>query len=240
MNGPVTLLPAHSVLWCILPRMKQAFGYFFLVISLLSCNATRIIKPLDKGERQIGINAGGPMIRLGSAILPVPLSSVYGAYGISGKTTAFASCHITALLFGVMQTDLGITHRLLGQKRFAPGISISPVVNMMFDTWESNFRFYPQIDLNVFWNYGKKRNLAYITCNNWFELRSRKAHHEVQETHWLPSLGAGHQWSPGKYRWQVELKYIAPGESNQNIVVDYVSPGSNGALGIYFAVARKF
>ena len=72
------------------------------------------------------------------------------------------------------------------------------------------------------------------------EWRTEKAHHEKQTTRWLPSFGLGHQWDCKKYKWQVEVKYIAPTESNKNLVVDYISINSKGALGIYLGVCRKF
>jgi hypothetical protein len=216
--------------------------YFAVMISLIgmACNATRVVKPVEKGKTQVGVGLGGAMIKLGSAVTPLPLTSVHLAHGMSTSTTAFGSIHTTALLFGVIQTDLGITHELCRQNGFIPGISVSPIANLMLDTWKTDFSFYPQADVNFYWNYGAYNRLAYVSLNNWFELRTKKAHGETQQTHWLPSVGIGHQWNRMKYNWQVEVKYLAPTESNRNIVVDYISPSSNGALGIYIGVSRNF
>ena len=38
-----------------------------VLIALFSCNSSRIIKPLDKGETQIGANLGGPLISMGGS-----------------------------------------------------------------------------------------------------------------------------------------------------------------------------
>jgi hypothetical protein len=162
------------------------------------------------------------------------------AYGLTDNTTSFASLHTTALMYGVIQTDLGFTHQLMAPNKLIPGISISPIANMMFDKWEHKFSLYPQLDVNAYWNYGTKKNLVYASLNNWFELRTTRAHNEPQPTHWLPSIGFGHLWNNKKYTIQFELKYVAPTESNKDIVVDYVSPGSKGALGFYIGVNRKF
>jgi hypothetical protein len=207
---------------------------------LLACNTTRVVKPLDMGEKQLGVSIGGAMIKFVGVPMPLPLTNVFGAYGLNNKTTAFASLHTTALMFGVFQTDIGITQHLLKQKKYIPGISISPIANLMFDRWDRNFSFYPQLDLNAYWNYGKKQNLIYTTLNNWFELRNTKAHNETQTTHWLPSIGVGHQWIGNKLSWQMEAKYIAPNQSNKNIVVDYIGMGSQGTFGLYIGVSRKF
>lgn len=212
----------------------------FSIVLLLSCNATRLVKPLAKKDVQVGAGFGGALIQLGTVTLPIPLTNVHAAYGVTDKTTAFASVHTTSLLFGVFQTDLGATQLLLKQRGFIPAVSVSPIANLMLDRWETQFRIYPQLDINAFWEYGSKKRLFYTAVNNWFELRNKKAHGETQQTRWLPSIGLGHQWNGKKYNLQIETKYLAPNRSNQNIVVDYVSFGNRGAIGIYIGVARKF
>lgn len=205
-----------------------------------ACNPTRIVQPIPKGRVQVGANFGGPTIMLGTTPLPIPLTSVHVAYGLKEHTTSFASLHTTALLYGVFQTDLGFTRELLAPQKFIPGISVSPIANVLFDKWEHKFSLYPQLDVNAYWNYGSKKNLVYASLNNWFELRTTRAHNEPQTTHWLPSIGLGHQWNNKKYNIQCEVKYVAPTESNENIVVNYVSPAAKGAIGFYIGINRKF
>lgn len=205
-----------------------------------ACNPTRIVQPIPKGQVQVGANFGGPTIMLGTTPLPIPLTSVNVAYGLTAHTTSFVSLHTTALMYGVLQTDVGFTRQLIAPKRFVPGISVSPIANVLFDKWEHQFSLYPQLDINAYWNYGSKNNLVYASLNNWFELRTTRVHNEPQPTHWLPSIGIGHQWNNTKYNIQCEVKYVAPTESNQNIVVDYVSPASKGAIGLYIGINRKF
>jgi hypothetical protein len=212
----------------------------FAIVTIISCNATRVVKPLAKGEKHMGVGLGGALIKFVGVPMPLPLTNVYGAYGVTDKTTAFGSLHTTALMFGVFQTDVGIIQNVIKQNKFIPGVSISPIVNMMLDRWDQNFSFYPQLDANAYWNYGKKQNLLYASMNNWFELRNTKAHNETQSTHWLPSIGIGHQWYGKKLNWQVEAKYIAPNQSNKNIVVDYIGMGNTGTFGLYIGLSRKF
>jgi hypothetical protein len=219
----------NRIIWCL-----------FVAMILFACNATRLVKPLPKDELQVGAGFGGALIQLGDATIPIPLTNVYAAYGVKENTSAFASIHTTALLFGVFQTDLGFTQQLLKQKGYLPALSVSPIANLMLDKWEGQFSLYPQLDINAYWNYGKKKHLVYTSLNNWFELRNQRAHGETQKTHWLPSIGLGHQWSGKKYNLQLETKYLAPNQSNQNLVVDYVSFGNNGAIGVYIGLTRQF
>jgi hypothetical protein len=221
-------------------RMLRIFTIIVTVFTLLACNATRVVKPLSAGEKQLGAGLGGALIKFVGVPMPLPLTNVYGAYGLNDKTTVFGSLHTTAFMFGVLQTDVGITQQVLKQKKYIPGMSVSPIVNLLVDRWDKNFSMYPQLDLNAYWNYGKKQHLIYTTVNNWYELRNTKAHNEKQPTHWLPSIGIGHQWFGNKLNWQLEAKYIAPNQPNKNIVVDYIGLGDQGTFGLYIGVSRKF
>jgi len=221
-------------------RMLRIFTIIVTVFTLLACNATRVVKPLSAGEKQLGAGLGGALIKFVGVPMPLPLTNVYGAYGLNDKTTVFGSLHTTAFMFGVLQTDIGITQQVLKQKKYIPGMSVSPIVNLLVDRWDKNFSMYPQLDLNAYWNYGKKQHLIYTTVNNWYELRNTKAHNEKQPTHWLPSIGIGHQWFGNKLNWQLEAKYIAPNQPNKNIVVDYIGLGDQGTFGLYIGVSRKF
>jgi hypothetical protein len=50
----------------------------------------------------------------------------------------------------------------------------------------------------------------------------------------------GHVFERGKWNYTLEVKFLAPYLSNQNIVVDYVSPfGKRGAMGAYFGLNYK-
>ncbi|MFN4973520.1 MAG: hypothetical protein ACK5GX_10855 [Bacteroidota bacterium] len=211
-----------------------------ILILATACNTTRVVKPIEQGSLQVGANLGGPLITMGSLPLFMPLSSVHAAYGLKEKTTVFASLHTTALLFGVFQTDIGITQQLLKQKGMIPGVSVSPIANMMIDHWKGIFSFYPQLDVNAYWNYKGKPHFFYTGLNNWIELRSKKAHEQPQNLTFMPAWHFGHQWSGTKYNVQLEMKYIGFTQSNKDIVVDYISPSDKGALGLFLSINRKF
>lgn len=220
--------------------MKFKLVLFLSTITFFACNTSRVITPLNKKEIQVGANLGGTAIKMGELPVFIPLSSVYAAYGCTDKVSAFGSIHTTALLFGVLQTDVGLNYLIKKPKKFIPGISVSPVLNLMVDGWEWKFSFLPQADINLFWQYKNKPHAVYLSSQNWFELRAKRAHNEPQPNIVLPSVALGHQWVKAKYNYQVELKYIGFNQSNQNLVVSYISPSANGALGVYFSMCKKF
>ena len=95
--------------------------YFTLLplsfISLvISCAPARFVEPLQKKELAIGGNFGGPVISQGLTI-PIPLSAIEVGYGLDTNFTIHGGIHTTAMLFGNLQMDAGLTYKLLNQKK---------------------------------------------------------------------------------------------------------------------------
>lgn len=209
-------------------------------LTLASCAPSRLVKPLAKGEKAVGANLGGPLIGFAGAVIPMPLTSVYGGYGLTDRTTVFGSFHTTSAAFGVFQTDVGVTYSIWTRDSLGSGLSVSPALNIAVN--RSDFKLWPAIDLNYYQSFGKKHSYWYAGVSNWFELSSHKAHDEIQEDHWLLSPQAGIVFSKqNKWMHQVEMKALGINRSNKDIVVDYKTPfGNRGALGVYYSVIRKF
>jgi hypothetical protein len=212
------------------------------------CASSRFIKPLDKKQTAIIANIGGPFVQYSGMGIPVPLTSVAVGHGFTKDLTCFAGLHTTALLFGVIQTDIGAVKELMKQRNFRPGVSVSPAANMMLDKWEHKFSFFPQIDAHAYWNYLKKPHYAYVGFSNWFDLHSKLANGEPQTYHWMPVIELGNTFVHHKWSYALELKYIAFNKRNISIV-NYTGIGNpdnstgigqRGALGIYFGVTRTF
>lgn len=207
---------------------------------IVACATTRVVKPLAKGETEVGISAGGPLVGFEGTVIPVPMSSIYMARGITDSLSLFAGLNGTSLAFGVVQLDLGVTYELFAQKAFRPGISVSPVTNFMIDTWEGNFRFYPQVDANAYWNYRKEKGLLYLGMSNWFELQRKALYDLDQENHWIPNIHIGTRFQRPKLEWIIEARYLALNYPNGLSVVDYKGIGSKGAFGLYLGINKKF
>ncbi len=79
----------------------------------------------------------------------------------------------------------------------------------------------------------------YIGVSNWVELATKRYDGVSQPTNLflLPQLGinmGGEHW-----KYNLEMKYMGLGASNNNTVVSYVNPISDkGAIGVYFTVSR--
>jgi len=232
--------------------------WILLAVALggVQCAPSRFVKPLEKGEQAINVHVGGALVKVPDvATIPLPLTSLTYGRGLTNNTTVFGSWHTTSALFGVYQFEIGGVHRLYGGGLKKIGITATPALNFAYDKFEKNAKLWPMLDVNAYWDYRKafvpasavtvEGNAAraqrkfnqffYAGVGNWFELSSTGAHGREQPTNWLLSPQVGHSWRSEKRSFQLELKWLAPGRSNENIVVDYASPGNKGALGFYFS-----
>lgn len=211
-----------------------------LIIFLASCSPTRFVKPLQKKQSAATVSVGGPLIKYGTATIPIPFLTANYGYGVDSTLTGFASFNITSALYGNFQLELGATKQLITQKKYLPAFSTTIQLNSIFRNKDA-FKVYPQIDLNLFWEYGKRRNYIYLGASNWFELSRKRTLGESQPNQWIFSPLIGHVFNGKKWNINIEAKIIAPNLSNEKIVVDYQTPLKNkGALGIYLGYTRKF
>jgi hypothetical protein len=202
-----------------------------------SCAPTRFVKPLKKGQTAITASLGGPLILYGKTTIPVPLTSIAIGHGYENNITGFAGLHTTALLFGVLQTDIGMVKQLHKQDGWVPGISISPVLNLMIDKWQGKLSVFPEVDAHAYWSYSKRQHYAYVGISNWFDLNTKRSEGDVQKTHWFPVLQLGNTIVRPKWSYSLEVKY-AP-HINSPVVVDFQGLGYKTAIGAYFGVTRN-
>lgn len=166
------------------------------------------------------------------------LTATYG-YGFTNSLTGFGSLNVTSALYGNLQLEIGATKKLTNQHKLIPGLSVNPVVNIIYRNKHAA-KIYPQIDVNAWWDYNNGKNFFYVGLNNWFEVSGKRAFGEKQENRWLLSPMIGQTFVRPKWNYTIEAKVIAPHISNAS-VVDYKTPFNNhGAFGIYFGVTRKF
>ncbi len=211
------------------------------LLSLLCCAActpSRLVQPLEQGESAAGISFGGPLFEYHEKTIPMPLSSLYGAYGVTEQISAFAGIHTTALVYGLAQVDLGWLQEWMQPLDWRPGISFSPALYIMVDTWEGHWRGYPSLDVNAWWP--THTGYYYIGSANWLELQQTRAHGEPQQEHWLFNLHAGYTHRRDLWDYTAEVKYLLPTESNRDIVVNYTGIQGQGAIGLYLSIVRRW
>jgi hypothetical protein len=222
--------------------IKKHLFYITTLIVLFSCASSRFVEPLKKGEQAVAFDVGGPLIEFGDLIIPIPLTSLVYGRGIDSNLTVFGSLHITALLFSNIQSDFGATYRFYqSNNKFIPAFSASANGNFVWDMDDSKVKFWPQLDLNIYWNFGEKKHYLYAGVSNWWELGKTRSQDRPQLDRWLVNPQIGFVYKPNKWFYSIETKFLAPSHDNVNLFVPYFSIlGTKGANGIYFGVGRQF
>jgi len=208
------------------------------VVFFYACAPVRFVEPLQKKELAVGGSFGGPIISQGITI-PIPLTEVEIGYGLDTNLTIHGGLHTTALAFGNLQFDAGLTYKLLNQKKYIPNVSVTPGFNFIYNFDAKVSKFWPTLDINAYWNYGKRTSYFYFGFNNMFELSKTMAHEQKQKQRWLFSPQIGHVLKTKKETWQftTELKFLALNQDNTYSFLPYKSlTGSYGATGFYLGL----
>ncbi len=223
-------------------NLKILIFIFILSLIYTSCSPTRLIKPLNKGEKQFGASIGGPLINYASTTIPIPFTSLSGAYGLDEDISLFGAVYPTAAAFGVFQTEIGLVNQLKAPdtlKFYNLGFSLNPSLNFLIDRWQGNFRFWPKHDFNIYSLIGKNRkSLLYIGMSHWYDFYAVKAHRVLNERFIIAHLNSGIVINRGKWNHQIDIKLFP--SYNEKIVVDYFSPIGNVPWGVYYSISKNF
>jgi hypothetical protein len=218
-------------------RINLIFGIVLLFLG--ACSPLHTVKPLQKGEQRVGASMGGPLIKFSGAIIPIPATSLHYARGISNRFTAYGSVYTTAALFGVAQIDMGVCTRLCAKDSIW-GMSLQSGFNVGTFFKPGTSAFWPELAFNYYRHYGKRRHFVYVGAGSWLETAGKGTYGRTIENRFLPWLHLGHTWNRGVWTYQLEARLLAPFQSNQDVVVDYLRlSGSKGVSGIYFSLNRR-
>lgn len=214
--------------------IKHILQVALLFAVFSSCNTMRVVKPIEKGETQIGFDLGGPVVN--GALLP--LVGAHYAKGHSEKLSYFAGFQGTTMGFLTLQNDFGLTYLLNPQKNFIPGISVSPVLNTLIGFRDGSFRLYPELSASAFWEI-KKQHLLYFGTTNWFDISYGES--EFNRGRLLhPALQAGYQVNIKRFNVRAECKWL---NYNKELLIPQATIntiGQNGGLGFYLSFNYSF
>lgn len=218
--------------------MKKHYLTTLLLIAV-SCAPARYVQPIPAGHYDATVSLGGPLLTYSDMVIPMPLMSLAGGYGLTEKTTLFGGLHLTALAFEDIQLEAGGLYQLMPQEQYMPGISVSPSANVVLAMRDGAFRVWPALDLNFYWDY-YHGNLVYLSSSNWFELSGTRADGADQPHHVIANFELGHVFDGEHWQYATELKYIAAGIDNLPNPVDYHGISGKGTFGVYVGLTRKF
>ena len=209
-------------------------GFLGLTLIGFSCTATRVVKPLEKKEAQVGFDYGGPYVNDGM----VPLMSVHGAYGVSNRLSAFGGLHVTTLAFQALQLDIGASYGVSKQDGLIPGVSFNGVLNPVISLRDGQSRIYPEFTPNAYWELGRTQ-LVHLGFTNWFDLYSSQ--NDIEKgTLMHPSLNLGYRASIRRFVLAAEFKWLS---FNQELKIPQATINTlngKGGYGVYFSASYRF
>ena len=198
-----------------------------------SCAPTKIVKPLDKGQWQIGGTLGRPQINDGS----LPILGAYAAKGVSENHTVYGGVQISSALLGSAHVEGGQVKLWREQNGLQPALSWSTGAQALMSTRDYAFRIYPETGVNAYWHRGP--HILNASANTW-----------IDPTWFLTDYGRGQILAPSfsagyrfRYRWieaQVEYKILNPTREILVPQADVPNTLGLGARGIYWGVALNF
>ncbi len=222
-------------------NIGKAFYLLLGGIMLSACSVTRVVEPLPQGAQEVQFSLGGPLIHLFGTTIPTPLTSLSYNYGYKENLTLSGGLNLTSLAFGVIHLDIGATYGLWRDSLSTgyAGVSIRPSFYLTTDVYQWQTRFFPQLDLMIYYKLNK--HLLYTGLVNFFELKRTRAHNLTQPKLWFWNPTLGYQYEAKHWRWQVEVRWLAPDVRSDYRVPDYVQPFGkpNGTLGLYIGITRK-
>lgn len=216
--------------------MKSIFTLFTslnLLIILAGCNSPRLLAPLEKGEVQVGLDAGGPIVGY-----PLPLSSISAAYGAHERISPFAGVQLTSLMYATLQWDLGVNIGLLKPKKWQPGLSANVVFNGINGFRNNSFYIYPELALNAYWEINEIHR-PYLTVQTWWDFQLEQT--ELEKGKIIhPALNIGYQLHLKKWDFNVEAKWLNFDRSLMIPQQRLIHIGGFGAMGVYLKAAFRF
>ncbi len=207
-----------------------------LIVCVTACAPSRFVEPLEKGEQALSFNLGGSLIEYGGMTIPVPLTSLTYANGISEKLTVFGSLHTTSLLFNNFQTEVGALSHIRHQERWIPAFSSALALNYITELSVGNAKLWPQIDGNAYWHLNAKKHRLHLGYSIWIDTQMLDENRLA-----IINPHLGYTYKMKSLDFGAELKFLAPSEDNSKVFLPYQSlTGDKGATGFYLSLTKRF
>ena len=210
-------------------------GPLVVVVALLAaCSTTRSVRPAGEGNLSAGLSVGGPIFtNLGPAI-PVPLTTLWGRYGLNEKTDLDFGLHVP--IVASVGVDAGASRLLLDQAGLRPAVMAGGRLHLYANPlafigaedpngqpYGLGFRVFEELHANASWLLGKK-TLVWVSLVVFAQVEALVAR---------PALGVGVEWRPvPSFGMTLELRQMAFLTDQRFAAVAYVGPADLGALSV--------
>lgn len=192
------------------------------------CATSRALEPLGRGRGAVTASFGGPMFVNNGVPMPLPLGSVGYAHGVSDRTNVHGALYPT-LVRGLYGAHVGAATALLAADGGRPGVMIDGTLYVFGGDAATGdpaggVRLFPDVSAVAAWELAGGHH-PYVGLDLFTQpFPSPRA--------W-PSPMAGFELvADGRVGVQLEAQWIAPWRNTDDLVVDWVGPGKQGALSV--------
>ncbi len=214
------------------------------IIFFMACGSMHNARPLEKGQKAVGVSFGGPMVNFAEKNIPLPNAIVQVKQGMGNSPTHTwdiqYGLNLTAIAFDQIGGQFGSSYLIAPQKGISPAWSIASTIyayNNFISTdgsygkgvWVAN-----QSETTFSWKW--KTHLVYTGISQTTD---------VKRPSLLLSPFVGIAFSDGDRKskpssFQIELRHYAAGRSPNIGFVDWYDPTGSGAMGLQLTYAYLF
>jgi hypothetical protein len=193
----------------------------------IGCGHVTHVRPTPEGRVAAEVELGGPLAKIGSRVLPLPLTTLGASYGIAPRADVSAHVHATTLAFGVAGLDVGGSYLAVEQTGAVPGVNLSSRLYGFTDL--KGFR--PYLEVTAAASYVlAERFTSYLSASSLVQTGGRP----------LLSFAAGEELAFGDFGIQAEFRWYEPELNTQYVVVDWLSIANQGGWGIVLGARLRF
>lgn len=187
------------------------------------CTHTHQVRPLGQGNASVHASVGGPLVRLFDTVLPVPILSVGGAYGVTDRVEVLGHVDVMGAAFGSFHYDMGaVWHPLIRDHGFTPTLTLGAGAHVL--ATREAVLVAPTANVAAAWRLAR-RHMIYVGIDTALPMRD--------QTTFIAGPLLGAEVRIGKrFGLALESKYLAPWYDTKPNPPKWVSPGGFGVVSV--------
>jgi hypothetical protein len=191
------------------------------------CAHTHQVRPLGKGNGAVHASLGGPLVGVFDIVLPTPIFSVGGAYGVTDNVEMLGHVDVTAAAFGSFHYDMGAAwHPIISENGLKPTLTIGGSMHVL--ATGDSVLVAPAFDFASAWRIAR-RHMIYVGVDAALPIREQAA--------LLAGPYVGAEARIGKrVGLALEAKYLSPWYDTNPNAPDWISPGGYGFISALLGV----
>ncbi len=210
--------------------------------ALAACGTTHLIRPVGRGNTRVSLSAGGPFATVGSATIPVPMTTLGVAHGVTDAVDVHADIHPFGWLFSPGNgsiSPLGATMGLavhpipMGRKWLTIGADLYGFTNRLDAELFTNLWVAGAFDVTRWFTFGGG-------LHNTVMLGSSDPY-QNNRSRYTPTIFLQAAVHPSRrVSIDLEARWYALADNSVRVVPNYIGIGGLGALGILIGVHYQF